>query len=227
MNGFFIVIVSSLCGTVIPGGEVQLNTNIMAIQKKSGAGNGNKNQKKSDEKSATPNLGSETKTALQELFLEEIKDIYWAEKHLVKSLPKMKEAATTEELQEAIETHLEQTKEQVMRLEQVFELLEEKPQAKKCDAMSGLVEECESVIEDTEDGSVTRDVGIIIAAQKVEHYEIAAYGGLTQLAKTLGREDIADLLAQTLAEEKETDELLTQIAEGSVNYEAANEPAVK
>src|SRR5690349_14507697 len=116
---------------------------IMATQKKS-AGNGNKNQKE-NKKTGAPNLGSETKSALQDLFLDEIKDIYWAEKHLVKALPKMKEAATTEELQEAIETHLEQTKEQVMRLEQVFELLEEKPQAKKCDAMEGLVSESESV----------------------------------------------------------------------------------
>ena len=169
-----------------------------------------------------PESGQES--ALHELFLDELKDIYWAEKHLVKALPKMKKAASSTELQDAIEDHLGQTKEHVSRVEQVFALLEEKPQAKKCDAMEGLVEEGEGVIEDTEDGSATRDAGIIIAAQKVEHYEIAAYGGLEQLARTLGREDVAEILSQTLAEEKEADELLTEIAESKINSEAAEEP---
>jgi ferritin-like metal-binding protein YciE len=164
-------------------------------------------------------------SALLELFTDEIKDIYWAEKHLVKSLPKMKKAATSDELVEAIGNHLEATKEHVTRLERVFELLDEKVQAKKCDAMEGLVQEGEGVIEDTEDGSITRDVGIILAAQKVEHYEIATYGGLAQLAKTLGREDIAEILAQTLAEEKEADELLSGIAENDINYQASTEEA--
>lgn len=132
---------------------------------------------------------------------------------------------TSEELAEAIGTHLEQTKVHVTRLEQVFELLEEKVQAKKCDAMAGLVEEGEGIVEDTEAGTATRDVGIILASQKIEHYEIATYGGLTQLAKTLGRDDIAEILGTTLGEEKETDELLTEIAENSVNYEASNEEA--
>lgn len=162
-------------------------------------------------------------SALLELFVDQIKDIYWAEKHLLKALPKMQKAATTEELQSAIETHTEQTQVHVERLEEVFELLEEKPQAKKCDAMEGLVEEGQSIIEETEDGTATRDVGIILAAQKVEHYEIASYGGLATLAKTLGREDVAEILAETLAEEKETDELLTQIAESNINISAATE----
>jgi ferritin-like metal-binding protein YciE len=165
----------------------------------------------------------EVQSALLELFTDEIKDIYWAEKHLTKALPKMEKAATSEELKEAFATHLEQTQVHVERLEQVFELLEEKPQAKKCDAMEGLVQEGESIIEDTDDGTATRDVGLIIAAQKVEHYEIATYGSLTQLAKTIGRDDIADVLAETLAEEKETDELLTGIAENNINYEATAE----
>lgn len=161
--------------------------------------------------------------SLLKLFTDEVKDIYWAEKHLVKALPKMAKAATSGQLRSAIENHLEQTQVQVTRLEEVFNLLEEKPQAKKCDAMEGLVQEGESVVEDTDQGTATRDVGIILAAQKVEHYEIATYGGLTQLAKTLGREDIAALLAESLAEEKETDQLLTEIAESKINYEASGE----
>jgi ferritin-like metal-binding protein YciE len=183
-----------------------------------------KTAKKSASKSAEVS-GPQNDSALLELFTDEIKDIYWAEKHLVKSLPKMQKAATSDELVQAISDHLEATKEHVTRLERVFEMLDEKVQAKKCDAMEGLVQEGEGVIEDTEDGSVTRDVGIILAAQKVEHYEIATYGGLAQLAKTLGREDIAEILGQTLAEEKEADELLTNIAENDINYLASTEEA--
>jgi ferritin-like metal-binding protein YciE len=160
---------------------------------------------------------------LRELFLDGIKDIYWAEKKLVATLPKMQEAATTAELQDAFGEHLEVTKEHVKRLEQVFELLGEKAQAKKCDAMEGLVKEGESVIEDTEEGSATRDVGLIIAAQKVEHYEIASYGSLAQLAKTLGLDDVKNILGSTLEEEKTADENLTEIAESKVNYEAMAE----
>jgi ferritin-like metal-binding protein YciE len=195
----------------------------MAATKKSNRKTGNKsngNSKKNGAKSE-----SSQESGLQELFLNELKDIYWAEKHLVKSLPKMQKAATSTDLQEAIEDHLNKTKEHVTRVERVFALLGEKPQAKKCDGMEGLVEEGEGVLEDTEDGSSTRDAGIIIAAQKVEHYEIAAYGGLEQLARTLGRDDVAEILAQTLAEEKEADELLTEIAESKINYEAAEEEA--
>jgi ferritin-like metal-binding protein YciE len=158
-----------------------------------------------------------------ELFIDEIKDIYWAEKHLTKALPKMRKAATSSELADAIGEHLEVTKIQVGRLEQVFELLGKRAQGKKCDAMEGLVKEGEGVVEDTDAGSATRDVGIILSSQKIEHYEIAAYGGLTQLAKTLGLSEVADLLGQTLAEEKEADELLTGIAENDINYEAAEE----
>jgi ferritin-like metal-binding protein YciE len=175
---------------------------------------------RSKESVATEN---DPKPALLELFTDSIKDIYWAEKHLTKALPKMKKAASSPELQEAFETHLEQTQEHVARLDQVFELLETKAQAKKCDAMEGLVQEAESIIEDTEKGTATRDVGLILAAQKVEHYEIATYGGLAQLARTLGLDEVSDILAETLEEEKETDELLTGIAENNINYEAAQE----
>ena len=162
-------------------------------------------------------------TMLEEFFHEELKDIYWAEKHLVKTLPKMQKAATSEELKNAIGDHLEATKEHVSRLENIFEILGHKPQAKKCDAMEGLTKEGESIIEDTEDGTATRDVGIIMAAQKVEHYEIATYGGLAQLAKTIGNDEVAEILVTTLSEEKEADELLTSIAENNVNYESSQE----
>jgi len=160
--------------------------------------------------------------ALLELFTDGIKDIYWAENHLVKTLPKMQKSATSETLIDAIESHLEETKEHVSRLEQVFELLGEKVQAQKCDAMEGLAKEGEGIIESTEAGTATRDVGIILASQKVEHYEIASYGGLAQLAQTLGLDDIADLLNQTLSEEKAADEKLTDVAE-NINYKAADE----
>ena len=160
---------------------------------------------------------------LEKFFVDALKDIYWAEKHLTKALPKMQKAATSEELQQAIEEHLNQTKEHVNRLEQVFDQLGEKAQAKKCEAMEGLTKEGDTVVEETEDGTSTRDVGIIVSAQKVEHYEISAYGSLITLAKTMGQDEIADILAQTLEEEKEADQLLTQIAESSINWQAEKE----
>lgn len=165
----------------------------------------------------------DAKSMLHEFLTDELKDIYWAEKHLTKALPRMAKAATSEELRTAFEDHLAQTEEHVSRLEQVFELLGMKPQGKKCEAMVGLVDEGKSIIEDTEKGTATRDVGLILAAQKVEHYEIATYGGLTQLAKTLGLSEIKSILGETLAEEKATDELLTSIAEENINVEAAGE----
>jgi len=166
---------------------------------------------------------SEKDSMLEEFFKDEIKDIYWAEKHLVKTLPKMAKAATSPELKEAFTNHLEETKVHVERLEQVFELLEEKAQAKKCDAMEGITKEGDGIVEETETGTSTRDVGLILAGQKVEHYEISTYGGLAQLARNLGRDDVAELLEQTLEEEKKADQLLTTVAEDSVNYEAAQE----
>ncbi len=165
----------------------------------------------------------EASPALKELFKDGICDLYWAENHLVKNLPKMIASATAPALKSAIESHLSETKGHVARLEQVFELLGEKPIAKKCDAMEGLSKEGESIIEETEAGTATRDVGIILASQKVEHYEIASYGGLFQLATTLGLTEVADLLEQTLAEEKLADTKLTDIAENEINYQAADE----
>ncbi|HEY9009230.1 YciE/YciF ferroxidase family protein [Ohtaekwangia sp.] len=160
---------------------------------------------------------------LEDFFVDSLKDIYWAEKHLTKALAKMQKAATSEELANAFGDHLTVTQEHVARVEKVFELLEKKPQAKKCEAMEGLIKEGEDIIAETEKGSATRDVGLILAAQKVEHYEIATYGGLAQLAKTLGREDIKDILGQTLDEEKQADELLTSLAESDINEAAEQE----
>ena len=157
------------------------------------------------------------------LFVDELKDIYWAEKNLVKALGKMQKAATSEELSEAIGHHQEQTREHVTRLEQVFEILGQAAKAKKCEAMEGLIAEGQEVVDDTEEDTAVRDAGIIICSQKIEHYEIAAYGSLRTLANKMGHDEVAQLLEQTLNEEKETDSLLTQIAESSVNEEAAAE----
>ena len=182
------------------------------------------NGKTSNGKTKDPKANKqEPNSQLQKFFEDSLKDIYWAEKSLTKALPKMQEAATTEELKDAIEEHLAQTETQVKRLEQVFELIGKKAEAKKCEAMAGLIKEGESIIEETEDGSMTRDVGIIMAAQKVEHYEIATYGGLAQIATTMGLDEAADLLNETLEEEKETDQLLTEIAENNINWEAEGE----
>ncbi|MGN6420715.1 MAG: YciE/YciF ferroxidase family protein [Pseudobacter sp.] len=160
---------------------------------------------------------------LEKLFVDQIKDIYYAEKLLSKALPKLAKAATTEELKQALTDHKTETDGQIERLEEVFELLGKKAQAKKCEAMDGLKKEADSIVEETEAGSLTRDVGIIMACQKVEHYEIASYGCLTKLARTFGMEDVASLLHQNLEEEKAADELLTSIAEDHVNYEAGME----
>jgi len=157
-----------------------------------------------------------------DFFIDELKDIYWAEKHLTKALPKMQKAATSSELAKSFADHLEQTKEHVTRLEQVFEIMGKKAQAKKCDAMAGLVEEANGIIEETEKGTSIRDVGLVLAAQKVEHYEIATYGGLAQLAKVIGNEEVKNILGKTLDEEKAADELLTRLAEGGINKSAAS-----
>src|SRR6187200_806029 len=190
-------------------------------QHKAGASNDRSKTKSSNGNNAF--RGERSHPRLEKFFEDSLKDIYWAEKQLTKALPKMQKAATTDELKNAIEEHTKQTEEHVSRLEQVFELLGKKAQAKKCEAMEGLVKEGESIVEETEDGSMTRDVGIIMAAQKVEHYEIATYGGLVQLATTMGKDDVAELLNQTLEEEKETDQLLTEIAENNINWEAEME----
>lgn len=161
---------------------------------------------------------------LKEFFTDQLKDIYWAEKKLVKTLPKMEEAATTNELKTAFRNHLAQTEEHVRRVENAFDMIGEDADAKKCAAMAGITDEGSDIIDDTDEGTAQRDVGLIFAGQKAEHYEIATYGGLISLAKALGYNEVAETLHQTLEEEKEADSLLTQIAENNVNYKASTEP---
>lgn len=158
--------------------------------------------------------------ALKELFIDSLKDIYWAENALVNALPKMAVNATSASLTAAIKEHHTITRNQVARLEKVFKLVGEKAEGKKCEAMAGLLKEGDSILEETEPGAV-RDAGIIAASQKIEHYEIATYGTLVAFAKTLGENDAAKLLTQTLAEEKEADCVLNDVALNAVNIVAA------
>jgi len=176
----------------------------------------------------TPSKTSEmtadvTDSALNELFIDELKDIYWAEKHLVKALPKMAKAATSEELRTAIQNHLSETENHVTRLEQAFESIGEKAVAVKCEAMAGLIKEGDEIVSETEKGTITRDAGIISAAQKIEHYEIASYGTLKTLAGVLGYSEAAEILDATLQEEKNADGKLTEIAVSSINQSAKSE----
>ena len=166
---------------------------------------------------------SQGQLPLVEFFIEELRDIYGAEKQLTKALPKLRKAATSPDLAMAFEDHLQVTQNQIARLEQIFQILNKDPEAKKCEGMEGLIKEGESVIEDTEAGSATRDVGLIVSAQKVEHYEIAAYGSLRQLAKNINKPEVSTLLEQSLQEEKETDMLLSNLAETLINQDASHE----
>ncbi|MFC4210459.1 ferritin-like domain-containing protein [Pedobacter lithocola] len=171
----------------------------------------------------TGKTGKMENSEFHKFFVDELKDIYWAEKHLVKALPKMKKAATSEGLAAAFEKHTAETQQHIERLEQVFELLGEKAAAKKCDAMAGLLEEATGIIEDTDKGTMVRDAGLILAAQKVEHYEIATYGTLRTFAENMGHTEVQELLQLTLDNEKETDVALTEAAESFVNKEAVAE----
>lgn len=173
--------------------------------------------------SATKKDNSKNESLLEKFFLDQLKDIYYAENKILKALPTMEEACTTDELKEAFSDHRHQTEKHVKRLEKVFQLLDQKPEAEKCEAIEGIVKECESIISETTEGSMTRDAALIMAAQKVEHYEIATYGGLVQFAITMDRKDIADLLDKTLMEEEDTDQQLTDIAEAHINIEAEEE----
>lgn len=160
---------------------------------------------------------------LEEFFISALQDIYYAEAAIEEALGKVKSKATTEELEEAIEDHQLVTKKQILRLEKVFKHLGKEAKKKKCDAIDGILKEVDEMVKNTKEGSMTRDVALIIGAQKVEHYEIATYGGLLQIAITLGHDKVADLLETTLDEEEETDEILTEIAEEYVNFEAKME----
>jgi len=179
--------------------------------------------KSSSSASVSSEEGESRGHMLEEFFVDQLKDIYWAEKALVKALTKMAKEATSEDLQQAFEDHRVETEGQVARLEEAFEMLGKRVQGKKCEAMQGMIEEAEEGIKETEDDTFTRDVALIVSAQKVEHYEIASYGCLVQLARTLGKEDVAELLEETLEEEKKCDELLTSIAESHVNEQAIAE----
>src|ERR1700744_6619220 len=162
---------------------------------------------------------------LKEFFLDQLRVIYWAEKKLVKTLPKLSEAAHSGELRAAFDSHLTETENHVTRLEQVFDMLGEEAKAVECPALKGIAEEGEEIIDETEDNTAQRDVGLIFAGQKAEHYEIATYGSLVQLAKDMGQEQIAGLLSQTLSEEKNADEKLTDLAMSGINRDAAQEIA--
>lgn len=162
--------------------------------------------------------------ALKELYIEELRDIYSAEEQLTKALPKLAKAATSEELRAGFEEHLEQTKGHVERLDQIFEALGEKPSGKKCRGMEGLIAEGKELMEEGEFEGEALDAGLISAAQRVEHYEIAAYGSVRTYANILGEEEAVSLLEQTLEEEKETDQKLTGLAE-TINLEASEEGA--
>lgn len=153
---------------------------------------------------------------LIKLFTDCLKDIYWAENHLTKALPKMAKATSIKKLEQAILHHLAQTRTHAKRLEQVFELLGKEPQARKCDAMEGLSKEGEAVIENTDTGTPARNLGIIMASQKVEHYEIASYLGIIKLADNLGYTEVSQVLTDTLNEELDSDALLTDIASNEI-----------
>ncbi len=156
---------------------------------------------------------------LRDLYVEQLRDMYDAEKQLTKALPKMAKASTSPKLKEAFETHLRETEGHVKRLEQVFTALDMAPRGKKCKAMQGLIEEGSEMMEENGEPEVI-DAGLIAAAQRVEHYEMAGYGTVRTYAQTLGEKQAATLLQQTLDEEKHADELLTQIAENTINVQA-------
>jgi ferritin-like metal-binding protein YciE len=171
----------------------------------------------------TPSTSVAAHSKLRELFVDQLRDIYWAEKKLVKALGKLHDAATTVPLREAFRTHQEESRIHMNRLEQVFDSIGEIADTTKCPAMAGIIDEANDIIDDTDDGTSQRDAGLIIAAQKAEHYEIATYGSLAQLAEVLGYREAKNLLGQTLDEEKATDVLLSQIAKSGINYNAAME----
>ncbi len=183
--------------------------------------NTDSNSDKMEKTSKGVSVKSDAASGLRELFVDELKDIYWAEKELTKAIPKLIKNASSEELMEALSEHLEETKMQVSRVEDVFEAIGEKAEAKKCEAMAGLTKEAEEIMQETTEG-VVRDAAIISAAQKVEHYEIASYGTLVSFAKILGEEEAVSLLVETLNEEKAADKKLSEVSD-SINVDAADE----
>ena len=161
---------------------------------------------------------------LHDLWVHELKDLYSAERQLIQALPKMAKAATSDELRTAFENHLSETEEQVTRIEQILESFGESPKGQKCAGMEGLLEEGKDFLKEDADADVL-DAGIIVNAQKVEHYEIATYGAVCEYARMMGHTEALQLLEQTLEEEKNADQLLSQIAEGSINALAERDGA--
>lgn len=172
-------------------------------------------------------LINQVPSQLKDYFITALQEIYWSETHLVNVLETMSSVATNERLRDAFSHHRQQTEEHVHRLELVFEKLGFVPQAEPSAGLQGLFDEGWQVIDESEAGSAQRDVALIIAAQKVEHYEIACYGSIVTLARTIGEREVADLLRPTLEEEKQTDAILTAIAEGGINEQATEEPDVE
>jgi len=164
-------------------------------------------------------------TTYEELFREELADLYDAERQIIQALPKMQEAASSEELASAFEEHLNETKEQVKRLDKIFKDLGEKPANRTCEGMQGLLKEGDKILTEIEKSPV-RDAALIAAAQKVEHYEISGYGTARTMAEMLGQDDAAELLQETLDEESATDEVLTQIAEGLMGDEGMEDEEI-
>jgi ferritin-like metal-binding protein YciE len=161
-------------------------------------------------------------TSIEELLVAELKDLYSAEKQITKALPKLVKAATSDELRQAFQSHLEETEGQVERLEQIGEILGKKLSGKTCDGMKGVLEEGTEMVEETDKGTSVRDAGLITAAQRVEHYEMAGYGGVIAYAKLLGMNDVVDLLEETLEQEKAADQKLTKLSQ-SINRQAQQE----
>ena len=185
---------------------------------------GEENGQKPSGSSSAPKSGrSSSGNTIKKMFEDLLKDTYGAEKQLMKALPKVASAVSDEDLRFAIEDHIEKTERHIKRAEKVFRVLRLNTESVKCEAMEGLIEEADEIIQENEEGPV-RDSALIIGCQKIEHYEIAAYGSLVQLAKTMGENEIADLLQQTLDEEKEADQLLTELAVSGINISAENEP---
>jgi ferritin-like metal-binding protein YciE len=157
---------------------------------------------------------------LRTFFIDSLQDIYYAEKHLVEALETLEEKATTQNLKQAFSQHRDVTLGHVSRLEEIFSMMGEEATTRKCDAIKGIIKEADNIVGETETDTMTRDAALIMAAQKAEHYEIATYGTLATFARTLGENQVAELLHETLEEEKEADEHLTQIAESFVNEQA-------
>lgn len=178
---------------------------------------------KSNTQSRSNTANKQPQTLMMKLMVDSLKDIYWAEKNQYKALKTMIKEATSEQLKEAFTEHQSATEMHIQRVEEAFGMLNLKPQAKKCEAMAGLIEEVKELIDETKDDTITRDAALILGAQKAEHYEIATYGTLATIAKSMGHEELGNLLGEILEEEKQTDELLTSIAEDCINFEAIQE----